>query len=177
MHVVFTRTGARDYEVIAVRDDRVRLKIPNFDRPDWLPHDLAHYIVEFNLGLAQGFWGRVANGALYKGTVILEGRQAAHAATRSQTVHKQAPEGGTEAEVLVASLVEIAQQELETNWSAVQSLFGDTFASYPVSRPPLRAHEVQHVCQEIRRFQQQWRDLAVGESLIVVWPLADNRKN
>jgi hypothetical protein len=177
MHIVFTRTSARDYEAVAVRDDKVRLKIPNFDRPTWLPHDLAHYIVEFNLGLAQGFWGRVADGALYKGTVILEGRQAAHAAERSQAVHKQAPEGGPEAEVLVAALVEIAQEELETNWSAVQKLFGETFTAYPVSRPPLQVKEVQHVCQEIRRFQQQWRDLAVGENLIVVWPLPDNRKN
>jgi hypothetical protein len=31
-----------------------------------LPHDLAHFVVEANLGLKEGFWNLVANGATFK---------------------------------------------------------------------------------------------------------------
>ena len=56
MNITFTRCGECTYTTMAVRDDGVTLEVPSYDRTSPLPHDLAHYVVERELGLKQGFW-------------------------------------------------------------------------------------------------------------------------
>src|SRR5689334_1787457 len=100
------------------RDDGVTLRVPSFDRTAPLPHDIAHYIVERELGLARGFWGRVAEGALFSGMEVVSGRQPVHAKERSQAILRDREQQGTEAEVLVGVLLTIMQRGLETDWAA-----------------------------------------------------------
>ena len=45
------------------------------DRPSGLPHDLVHYVVERELGLAWGFWGLVAAEASIESVRRLDGKQ------------------------------------------------------------------------------------------------------
>lgn len=63
MDVVFERTGTRSYAV-EVRDTaaptRRMNQAPGFDH--WFPHDLQHLIVEEQLGLTNGIYGRLAKG-------------------------------------------------------------------------------------------------------------------
>jgi hypothetical protein len=47
------------------RDDGAILRIDGPGRPDPLPHDLVHLIVEAELQLVNGFWGQTANGRIY----------------------------------------------------------------------------------------------------------------
>lgn len=170
MHITFTRTGERNYSMVVVRDDKVTLQVPSFDRPTWLPHDLAHYVVEFNLELQFGFWGRIASGARYPGMSVLEGRQRPHATARSRTLIRGARQNGTESEVLVGLLTEMARQELETDQAAVQALLRQARQlDLPTGRS-LQAEQVRQVCQRLRAMQQQWARLAVGQSIIVIWP-------
>ena len=46
MDVTFIRIDARRYVSRAIRDDGVTVQIPGYDNPAYLPHDLAHFLVE-----------------------------------------------------------------------------------------------------------------------------------
>ena len=63
VEVVFKRTGERRY-LIEVRraagDVLVMDPAPGFD--DYFPHDLQHLVVEEQLGLSNGIFGRLAKG-------------------------------------------------------------------------------------------------------------------
>ena len=61
--VIFERTGERRYAVEIRRLAAPTLRMepaPGFDL--WFPHDLQHLVVEEQLGLTQGIYGRLANG-------------------------------------------------------------------------------------------------------------------
>jgi hypothetical protein len=75
MNITFTRSGEHTYTTSALRDDGVMLEVPSYDRTSPLPHDLAHYVVERELGLNHGFWGCVAAGAIYAGIKVIAGRR------------------------------------------------------------------------------------------------------
>ncbi len=63
MEVVFERTARRRYAIEIRRPDAPVMRMdpaPGFD--DWFPHDLQHLIVEEQLGLTHGIYGRLANG-------------------------------------------------------------------------------------------------------------------
>lgn len=170
MQITFTRQGERSYSTVIVRDDKVTIEVPSYDRPDWLPHDLAHYVVEFNLGLAEGFWGRVAAGAVYPGMKILTGRQAAHATDRSRTLIRENSQTGTEAEVLVGLFVQLAQQGLENDRDTVRVLLGKNWQSARSTRPALQLEEVRQICRKLGEMQQEWKRLATGQDITVTWP-------
>jgi len=63
VEVVFEKTGARRYAVSVHRPGLPVLRMdpaPGFDR--YFPHDMQHLIVEEQLGLRDGIFGRLANG-------------------------------------------------------------------------------------------------------------------
>jgi hypothetical protein len=170
MEITFTRSGERTYTTMAVRDDNVVLEVPSYDRTHLLPHDLAHYVVERELGLHQGFWGSIAAGALFPGIRVISGRRPAHGAARSQSVIREAGQQGTEAEVLVGVLLKIAHEGLDKNWPAARAVLDREWRPSKPSRGPLEAEEVQRVCAALREAQQRWQALAVGQSTTVSWP-------
>ena len=176
MEITFTRSGERHCQTVAVRDDGVRVQVPSFDSSAWLPHDMGHYVVERGLGLEHGFWGRVAEGAIFSGMTVLEGRQPPHAATKSHSIIKGLGQYGTEAEVLVGMVMEIARQKLDNNLQVAQTLLRKAWQPGQSARPPLQAEEVRQVCCELRVMQQEWQALEPGESLTVSWPRSFSRR-
>ncbi|ADP79584.1 hypothetical protein FraEuI1c_1522 [Pseudofrankia inefficax] len=68
----FSRRRGQADQVHVTRGDRstTSWRFPSYG--DVLPHDLVHFVVEEGLGLTDGFWGLVDQGA----DVILEGDQA-----------------------------------------------------------------------------------------------------
>lgn len=63
MQVIFERTSPRHYAVEIRRSGAPALRMdqaPGFD--PWFPHDLQHLIVEEQLGLVNGIFGRLAKG-------------------------------------------------------------------------------------------------------------------
>jgi hypothetical protein len=67
MDVVFRRTAVRGYAIEIGRPGMARVRMdpaPGFD--GYLPHDLLHFVVEEQLGLDDGIFGRVANGGTSK---------------------------------------------------------------------------------------------------------------
>jgi len=176
MNITFTRSGERTYTTFALRDDGVMLEVPSYDRTSPLPHDLAHYVVERELGLERGFWGCVAAGAMFPGIQVRSGRRPPHAAARSQSVIREAGQQGTEAEVLVSVLLSIMHEGLGDNWQAVREMLRGAWKPSKPSRGPLGAEDVQRVCRALREAQQRWQAFAVGQSLTVSWPLDKQSK-
>jgi hypothetical protein len=170
MQLTFTRRDERRYATVVVRDDGVTLFVPSFEQPTWLPHDLAHYVVERAIGLTHGFWGSVAEGAVFPGMKVLKGRQAPHAAARSREILRQmaASQQGTEAEVMVDFFVHLTQQGCTPRGAAQ---LGNLW--HPSKSPPrsLETREVQQVCRDLQAMQQQWQALAVGTSMTLTWDM------
>lgn len=72
MRLTFPRNADRWHGCEAVREDGVLLQIPRYDRASAaLPHDLAHYVVECELGLTRGFWGSVYAGWIATGNIAI----------------------------------------------------------------------------------------------------------
>jgi hypothetical protein len=172
MEIRFTRGSGRTYTTSALRDDGVLLQVPSHDRTSTLPHDLAHFVVERELGLTHGFWGCVASGALFPGMTVTSGRQPPRAAERSQAVVREAGQRGTEAEVLVGVLLGIVHDGLADDGQAACLRVSQAWRPSRPSRPPLQPEEVRRVCAALREARESWQALAVGESLTVSWPRA-----
>lgn len=86
MEIVFIQSGHRREPSLVMRDDGVGLTVPVFGPLEPIPHDLAHYVIERELGLEDGFWGTVAAGGVFEGMRIVSGRQRPHARERSQAL-------------------------------------------------------------------------------------------
>jgi hypothetical protein len=169
MEITFTKTGEHTYTTVARRDDSVLLEVPSYDRTSLLPHDLAHFVVERELGLKNGFWGCIAGGALFPGMKVTSGRQPPHGAERSRSVIRDAGQHGTEAEVLVSSLLGIMHEGLEDNVPAVRGVLSRVWRPSKPSRGALEVEEVKRVCTALREVQQRWDALAIGEVMTVSW--------
>ncbi|MGH2515929.1 MAG: hypothetical protein ACRDHP_09775 [Ktedonobacterales bacterium] len=177
MEIIFTRDGERRYSTIAVRDDGVTLRVPAFDQPKWIPHDLAHYVIEQALHLRLGFWGCVAAGAIFPGMRVISGRQPPHAAARSHAVIRETVAGqyGTEAEAQVAFFIQITQQHVAAD-RATAYLRHRMWQPGKSTREPLCTDDVRRVCTELYAMQERWQVLAIGQNIIVTWPHAIRRK-
>src|SRR5262245_40005457 len=63
MDVTFTRMDDKRYGIAISRErgpDIPMMQAPGYD--DWLPHDLAHYLVEEHFGIKLGIFGQAAAG-------------------------------------------------------------------------------------------------------------------
>jgi len=90
------------------RDDGVTLELPSHAPLHRLPHDLAHFVVERALGLTPGFWGSIADGAVFGGMKVIPRRRPGRVEERSRQVMKDASPWITEAEAVVGGLAPIS---------------------------------------------------------------------
>ena len=105
------------YETTIVRDDGVRFMLRGPDCTFAMPHDIAHYVVEKELDLDYGFWGRVAAGGVFPSMSHVDGRRRPKAAERSRSMLKAHPERLSQAEVLVRSEERRVGKECRSRWS------------------------------------------------------------
>jgi hypothetical protein len=160
--ILFVQSGHHRIATVATRQDKVRVSIPVYGPLDPIPHDLAHYVIEQELGLHDGFWGSVAAGALFGGMKILAGRQRPHAAQRSRDVLAAHRQGIGVSELLV-----------DAGLRAVKGMNLDD-APLPIDSPLVRtrADLIKLVAQlhpALDRMCERWSTIALGETLHVVW--------
>ncbi len=84
-----------------------------------IPHDIAHLIVEDELGLDRGLWGVLAAGGLFPGMPIRAGRQKPHAARRGREVVAAATEQLNQAEILARALARL--REASRQWAGLRA--------------------------------------------------------
>ena len=169
MEITFTLDAERTYVTTLLRDDGVLLRMQGYDRKSPLPHDLAHYIVEHGLGLKQGFWGRVAAGAVYPSMNLVSGRRPPHGSERSRQTIREAEQLGVEAEVWVGVLLRVMHEGLEENWTAVCARLHSEWRPQRPERALPNAEEVKRICIALREAERQWQTLEPGQALTVLW--------
>ena len=166
MQVVFTKQKNCAYTIVVTRSDRVKLQFQGVGKKFLVPHDLSHFIVEGKLNMRQGFWGCVADGALFPGMSIIEGRQKPNAKSRSKQVIKDAHQQLRLAECLVGRFYEISVGELDRVPSKAQKHLAQISADI---QPQFSNSTILEVSQTLRNFQTLWQAINIEESIELHW--------
>lgn len=174
MDVHFRRTGERRYAVIvhvAGQAPQVMDPAPGFDAH--IPHDLVHYVVEAELGLRSGVFGRAALGG---GTFIALGSGGQSPRQRARARRRQARR-----EAALQSADEKQRKELENSerwagicdllWRRRQGQRPDPSRSAPRwELSDADARRLERVVQRLEELAPLWNRLQVGDELVFTWP-------
>ena len=165
MDITFYRSRDRADQTIVTRQDGVRLSVPVYGPLDPIPHDLAHFVVERELDLRQGFWASVADGAIYGGMRVLEGRQRPHARERSEALLKANHQHVLWAELLVgATLRAVEGTSLAEAARALDAWIDRVDASSSgITLLKRLAPPTEAMCA-------RWQSIPLGGTLLVEWP-------
>jgi hypothetical protein len=153
MKVTFTRTAERRYRV-SVEGPGV---VPSFMEPapgydSRLPHDMAHFVVENELGISGGIFGQLAAGG--------------HARTFHPTIktrRKVAKRGNRMAQInrddsmLSEAVVYLACSTWNNKICEARLIKG------------VSADDIKRVCREFDTVSAVWSKLKIGESMTLVW--------
>jgi hypothetical protein len=175
MEIRFTKTGERTYEVLALRDDGVTLRVRTPDKPLTIPHDMVHYVVERELSFERGFWGSIAASMIFGTVQVVSGRQPPHAAERSAALIKASYRQQAAAELYVAVLQRVASEGKEQDWRYVSSCLDEVWRPFRWPRPPVTAEDAVRVCRALREAESLWTALPVGESIKVTWASVERK--
>ena len=153
MNVTFTKTGERRYRVRAEGGGVVSQWMePAAGYDARLPHDMAHFVVENELGITGGVFGQLAAG----------GDARTFHPTDKQSIRKVAKRGKRLA-IANRGDAGLSEKVIFTAWR--------TWNNDP-SVPPLKgvsAVDIKKVCHEFEAVSATWSKLAVGESMTLVW--------
>ena len=172
MQITFIRKSARDCAIRCTCDDGAVLAVRRYSRPLGLPHDLAHYVIERELGLAWGFWGLVAAGATFASVTTCAGRKRPHHQEEGQWLIKQHRDDLTEAEALVGVLLDVWRDGASAE-AAYRAVLAGCWRRTDAA--PSR-EQVARVYTALNQRETQWLRLAQGETLTVEWPTAPRRR-
>jgi hypothetical protein len=179
MRITFRRfpDQARGYSVIE-RDDGVVYHLREFSRPGTgLPHDLRHFVVERELGVADGIWGGIAAGMVFTSMEHVRGRRPPHAAERSAGLKRTQRERIMRAELL-ANLVEAIAVLTDPSPAQIERLAREKLAVVPVTEPGAdpadvvalpAAGSLAAAARTLQVESARWARLRPGEELVYEW--------
>jgi len=156
------RVGDRYFTEVE-RDDGavVRLAGPGATA---LPHDLVHYVVESELGVDRGFWGKLSRGENV-GKV-----EYVRAPSRRRPPLGHAPRGkGGDVEAIVG-LVDRVHRLPERTPAAIRETLETALTSSLRSRAGLDAASVLRMCRRLDDLGGRWSRLRNGGRLVLDWP-------
>jgi hypothetical protein len=145
----------RPVETTVERDDGVVFAMRGAGGGAELPHDLVHALVETELGIADGIWGCVADGAVWGSMRHVSGRRPPHVTERSDRLKRERAAAIQRAE-LVADLVARMARDADVLASQVAA------SGVPAAR--LRA-----AADALRDDERRWAALAPGATWTVEW--------
>jgi hypothetical protein len=173
MNVSFKRTGERRYAVIVTvpgKAPQVMDPAPGYD--DDIPHDLVHYIVEAELGLEHGVYGRAAKGG---GTFMSRDPGGLSARERARQQRKQRKRESSLGARDGASARDIETSErlaalCDLAWRRKHGQRPDPLRKAPEPVFETDAANVARIVARLDPLAVRWRALAVGEALSFEWP-------
>ncbi len=131
-----------------------------------LPHDIAHLVVEEELGLRSGVWGVLVAGGMFSHATVISGRRAPQATRRGREVIARAGERPMQAEMLTRAVCDLSAADRDLDPAAIRAAVGERWWSESVTRLSLeRAHG------RLRDAAEQWADLFPSEVLAASWRL------
>jgi len=174
MEVIFRRTGERRYAVnleIGGKAPQVMDPAPGFD--PHIPHDLVHYVVEAELALEQGVFGRAASGG---GTFIATRSGSSGAREQARQRRKQqrreaSLRAADETRGLEMSTSERLAGICDLAWRRRQGQRPDPARWH--EPPSISSDDSERVARVVARLDQLaplWHELPVGGALVFRWP-------
>ena len=159
MKVTFTRTADRRYRVSVEGPGLVSSWMepaPGYD--DRLPHDMAHFVVENELGISGGVFGQLAGGG--------------HAGTFTGTAEAHKNKRALSRVVRRGHRIAAANRKDASLSERIIWLACSTWNNKPSGVPPIQgvsAEDIKRVCREFDAVSAVWSKLHVGESMTLVW--------
>lgn len=172
MDVRFNRTGVRRYAVsVAPEGQPVRVLDPAPGYDDDIPHDLVHYVVEAELGLENGVYGRAARGA---GTFIMTAHPHVDPRERARQQRKQRRREHALSVKDARETGDMAESErlaglCDLTWRRRSGQRPDPGRPAPVPRPE-DAAQLERVVARLEEIAPLWRALPLGGELVFEWP-------
>lgn len=174
MDVTFRRTGQRRYAVIVERAGspaQTMEPAPGYD--EHIPHDLVHYVVEAELHLTAGVFGRAATGG---GTFISNQSDAGSPRERARARRKQARREATLHRADESRTSDMLTSERlagisDLHWRRRHGQTPDpTRQPPPAALTPDDAPRVDRVVTRLDALAPAWNRLPIGGALVFTWP-------
>ncbi|HYH79346.1 MAG TPA: hypothetical protein VEX86_06105 [Longimicrobium sp.] len=176
MLLQLTRLDERRYETLITRSDGVKYLVKGVGHMAAIPHDLAHFAVERGLDIRRGFWGSVADGAVFGSLTHVSGRRRPHAAERSKQVLKENKHQLTETEILVGLFNQALEEGLGPESPVLRARLRRYLWTPPGHRPRrFSDEESAAVCARWKEMLELWQNLPIGGTLELVWPEPTSR--
>ena len=169
MQLTLTRLDLGKYETVVVRDDGVSYRLKGVAHMFTIPHDLAHFLVEKTLGLRHGFFGNIADGAVFKSMTYVEGRRKPKAAESSAALLKQNEALLNDAEALVRIFNDSIEQGHAENSGVLQQRLRERLVRAGVEQRSFSAAEIAAVYAAYRDMLTKWREVPVGGEMQLHW--------
>ncbi|HEV7408677.1 MAG TPA: hypothetical protein VGO01_09345 [Bradyrhizobium sp.] len=169
MKLTVTRFDQGKYETAITRDDGVSYRLKGVAHMFAIPHDLAHFLVEKTLRLNSGFWGNVADGAVFKTMDYIGGRRKPRAAERSESLLKANAAQLNEAEVLVRIFNDTLEQGHSENSPLLRERLGGRLARPGLQFRRFSNEEISEVYAAYRDMLSKWKKLPVGGKMELRW--------
>lgn len=172
MRIEFRKGEDRRYRSLLHRPDGVDVCLDGGaynrvgGRAGEVPHDIAHLVVEDELGLRAGVWGVLVAGGMFGHATVVAGRRAPHATKRGRDVIARAGDHIMQAEILTRAVCDLSAADADADPGAIRRAVGERWWTDAVTRGALdRAHT------RLRDAAERWADLATDEALAASWRL------
>lgn len=160
MKVTFTRTGKRTYGIVVERD-KIRMQrspAPGFD--ERLPHDVAHFIVENELGILGGVFGQLAAGGTAGTFYTMDPKTERKAKRRGARIARENKKD--------ASFAERAIYAAQSRWEKHEIL----------QHTDLPQADISRLISKFEEFAEVWSKTPVGGSVTFEWnPRKPKKRN
>jgi hypothetical protein len=170
MDVTFTKGPGRRYRMTVVREHGPELAPrhgPGYD--DYLPHDVVHFLVEAELGLSGGAFGRVAAG---RNNIFW----AADPAVRKRQARREAKHRPTQAEHADMARSEQLASLCQPLWQLRAGQRSDLPAWFSALEPGIvQSPLVERILARLDEFAARWHALPLGGSITLPWPTPGQR--
>jgi hypothetical protein len=150
------------------RPDGVRLRLTSYDRKYRVPHDLAHFVTERELGLTDGLFGSIAAGALFDSLEVLSGKRAG---ARSDAVRKR----NAAALAFTESLVGVVHLGVDGPDQAVVDGLERTWRSQREGRCPYPAERRLAAIRSLKDLGGRFAALGPGETVDLTFDVRPHR--
>jgi hypothetical protein len=167
MQITITK-GANEDTIEAFRGDGASVRT-HFPKKGPLPHDAVHYVVESELGIAEGFWGLVASGRHPEeiaGLAKAAGHASASRARRPDPAIIPMVQAERAVECFEADLWDGGGTDADTLREALRA--GCEQSLVPML--PLENEAIRRIRARIAALRQHWATLPIGGSCSFEWP-------
>lgn len=191
MDVTFFRTGHRQYAVEAVDSEGMTLRMdPGGGFDPWLPHDLVHFVVEEQLHLQDGIFGRIAAGGT-SGTFNVRANESGRPATSRADMRASRGRSRREERIRSSGNSDFRQSEHSTficwyDW--LSNSLNPTLAAKahamretadgmlqrmkPEEQSALNPEQLRQIRARLSEVAGMWSTLAIGDSMTLNWRIS-----